>query len=131
MQTGMKRTAVHLQEITQIALTVNDLNRATEFYRDTLGMTFLFEAGQMAFFQCGTMRLMIGLAEKPVAPASTIVYFKVADIRAAHTTLQEQGVTFLEAPHLIARMPDHDLWLSVFADPDGNTLALMSEQTQT
>jgi methylmalonyl-CoA/ethylmalonyl-CoA epimerase len=118
---------IHLEQVGQIALTVRDLGRATHFYRDVLGMTFLFDAGSMAFFQLGSVRLMIGLAEKPVSPAGTIVYFKLRDLPGAHAALVEQGVTFLEPPHLIAKMADHDLWMAFLEDGEGNTLGLMSE----
>jgi methylmalonyl-CoA/ethylmalonyl-CoA epimerase len=125
--TGSKTAAVHLEQIGQIALTARDLARAKQFYRDVLGMTFLFDAGTLAFFQCGPVRLMIALAENPITPAGTILYFKIPDIQAAHSTLQQQGVTFLQPPHLIAKMPDHDLWMAFLEDTEGNTLGLMSE----
>jgi methylmalonyl-CoA/ethylmalonyl-CoA epimerase len=128
MQTQSETATVHLEHIGQIALTVTDLERAKSFYRDVLGMKFLFDAGPIAFFQCGSVRLMIGLSEKPVSPGGTIVYFKLDDLQAAHAALVEQGVVFLQPPHLIARMPDHDLWMAFPQDPDGNTLGLMSEQ---
>jgi len=125
--TTSETAAVHLEQIGQIALTARDLSRVKHFYRDVLGMTFLFDAGTMAFFQCGPVRLMIGLAEKPITPAGTILYFKIPDIRAAHNTLAQQGVTFLQPPHLVAKMPDHDLWMAFLEDTEGNTLGLMSE----
>jgi methylmalonyl-CoA/ethylmalonyl-CoA epimerase len=118
---------VHLDTIGQIALTVRDVERATAFYRDTLGMKFLFSAGHLAFFQCGPTRLMLGTSEQPIINTGTILYFKVADIEAAHTTLAASGVTFLQKPHLVAKMPDHDLWLAFLKDPDDNTLGLMCE----
>jgi len=127
MQTEMQTATVQLSEIGQVALTVHDLSRAKHFYRDLLGMTFLFDAGTMAFFQCGTVRLMIGLAETPITPAGTILYFKTPDIHAAHASLEQQGVTFLQPPHLIAKMPGHDLWMAFLEDTEGNTLGLMSE----
>jgi methylmalonyl-CoA/ethylmalonyl-CoA epimerase len=128
MQTQSETSTVHLEHIGQIALTVTDVERAKSFYRDVLGMKFLFDAGPIAFFQCGSVRLMIGLSEKPVSTGGTIVYFKLDDLQAAHAALVEQGVVFLQPPHLIARMPDHDLWMAFLQDPDGNTLGLMSEQ---
>ena len=118
---------VHLNEIAQVALTVSDLARAKAFYGETLGMKFLFDAGTMAFFECGGVRVMLGLSEQPVAPAGTIIYYKVAAIHAVHTTLVSAAVSFLQPPHLVARMPDHDLWMAFLKDPDGNVLGLMSE----
>lgn len=120
-------TAVHLDGIAQIALTVADLSRAKAFYGETLGLTFLFDAGTMAFFQCGTIRIMLGLAEQPVTPAGTILYYKVGDLQSTHGTLTAQGIDFLQPPHLVAKMPDHDLWMAFLKDPDGNVLGLMSE----
>jgi methylmalonyl-CoA/ethylmalonyl-CoA epimerase len=119
---------VALSQIGQIALNVHDLERAVAFYRDTLGMRFLFQVPNMAFFDCGGVRLMLGTAEKPEFdhPAS-ILYYKVDDIQAAWQTLSTQGVRFEGDPHLIARMPDHELWMAFFRDSEENMLALMSE----
>jgi methylmalonyl-CoA/ethylmalonyl-CoA epimerase len=124
---GASIAEVHLDTIGQIALTVRDLAESREFYRDILGMRLLFGAGQMAFFQCEGIRLMIGLAETPVTPQGTILYFEVADILGTSATLKNKGVLFVQEPHLVAKMQDHDLWMAFFKDPSGNTLALMSE----
>ena len=118
--------AVHLSEIGQIALTVRDLKRAQAFYQDVLGMRFLFEAGTMVFFQCGAIRLMIG-ASDAVVGSGTILYFRVQDIHAVHASLTKKQVVFVSEPHLVASMPDHDLWMAFLKDPDGNVLGLMSE----
>jgi methylmalonyl-CoA/ethylmalonyl-CoA epimerase len=123
--------AVHLDEIAQVALTVQDLAEAKRFYQDVLGMRFLFDAGTMAFFQCGTVRLLIGASDKPTTPGETILYFRVPDIQSAHTTLKQGGVVFLQEPHLVARMKSHDLWLAFLKDPAGNKLALMAEVERT
>lgn len=123
--------SVHLSEIGQIALTVQDLQRAKNFYQSTLGMQLLFEAGTMVFFQCGATRLMLGTSEKPVSNEGTILYFRVKDIHKAHSALRDRGVPIAQEPHLAARMKSHDLWLSFLRDPDGNTLALMSEIGRT
>jgi methylmalonyl-CoA/ethylmalonyl-CoA epimerase len=121
------KQSVHLGEIGQIALMVEDIQRAKDFYQNTLGMQLLFEAGAMAFFQCGAIRLMLGTSEKPVSSGGTILYFKVADILKVHSMLKVRGVSIVQEPHVAARMKSHDLWLSFLKDPDGNTLALMSE----
>ena len=115
--------------IGQVAIRVKDLERAVAFYRDTLGLTFLFSAPpKLAFFDCGGVRLMLTVPEKPEFDhPSSIFYFKVADIRATADTLQSRGVSFETPPHLIAAMPDHDLWMAFFRDADRNMLALMSE----
>jgi methylmalonyl-CoA/ethylmalonyl-CoA epimerase len=118
---------VHLDKIGQIAITVQDLARSKDFYQNTLGMKFLFEAGNMAFFQCCEIRFMIGTSPTPVAPGGTILYFKVLDIHVAHAKLAGHGVAFTHAPQLVAKLPEHDLWMAFLNDPDGNPLALMSE----
>lgn len=117
-----------LSEIGQIAVTVQDLERATQFYRDVLGMRLLFEAPGLAFFQCGQVRLMLSPPERPEFdhPAS-IIYFKVGDIEASHQTLADRGVRFEEEPTLVHKAPDHDLWIASFRDCERNLLALMSE----
>jgi methylmalonyl-CoA/ethylmalonyl-CoA epimerase len=120
-------SAVRFDNIRQIALTVTDLARAKDFYQNTLGMKFLFDAGQLVFFQCGEIRLMLGTSEKDKPRGGTILYFKVDDIHAAHAALRERGVEFFQAPHLVAKMPDHDLWMAFLKDPDDNTLSVMCE----
>lgn len=118
-----------LSRIGQIFVNVKDLDRAIAFYRDTLGMTFLFQAPPaMAFFECGDIRLMLGVADKPELdhPAS-IIYYKVDDIEQVYETFKLRGVRFIVKPHLVAPMPTYDLWLAEFRDSEGNVLALMSE----
>ncbi|MDH4045929.1 MAG: VOC family protein [Gemmatimonadota bacterium] len=115
----------------QLLIPVEDLDRALAFYRDALGLPFLFTAPpQMSFFQCGGVRLLVGVptADEPRGRGSA-VYFKVADIQAVFRTLVERGVTFMADPHVVHRTPTMELWLSEFQDPDGNPLALMSEVT--
>ena len=114
---------LNLSTIGQIALTVRDIDPAVEFYRDKLGIHFLFQAPNTAFFDCGGIRLMLA----PPPGANSILYFKVDDIHAAAETLKSRGVPFDRDPHLVANMPDHDLWLAFFRDPDRNVLALMCE----
>jgi predicted enzyme related to lactoylglutathione lyase len=117
-----------LARIGQIGVTVHDLDRAVAFYRDRLGMRFLFQAPNLAFFDCDGVRLMLGLPERAEHDhPGSILYFSVGDLCAAHATLAARGVAFLDEPHLIARMPDHELWMAFFTDTEGNTLALMSE----
>ena len=121
---------IQLECIGQIALTVSDLGESKRFYQETLGMKFLFDAGSMIFFQCGTVRLMLGLSEKPaetVAGSGTVLYFKVAEIEAVCAVLKAHGVEFVQDAHLVAKMPDHDLWMAFVKDPSGNVLGLMSE----
>ncbi len=119
-----------LASVRQIALTVSDVTRATSFYRDALGLHFLFAAGPtLAFFDVGGVRLMLSVPEGDFTPGGgAMLYFKVGDIEATHALLASRGVDFPSEPHLIAAMPDHDLWLDEFRDPDGNPLALMCEK---
>lgn len=121
-----------LTAVRQIALTVSDVSRATAFYRDALGLSFLFSAGPtLAFLDVGGVRLMLAAPETGfTAGASSMLYFLVADIDAAHARLAERGVAFPSVPHFLAAMPDHDLWLDEFRDPDGNPLALMCEKAR-
>lgn len=118
-----------LNQIGQIFVNVKDLDRAIAFYRDILGMTFLFQAPpNMAFFDCGGVRLMLGIADRPDLdhPAS-IIYYRVEDIERIYETFNARGVEFIVKPHFVAPMPDYDLWLADFKDSEGNFLALMSE----
>ncbi len=120
-------TSFGLARIGQIAVTVGNLERAVTFYRDTLGMALLFQVPNMAFFDCGGIRLMLGLAEKPGEIFSSVIYYRVDQIQQAYEVLSLRGVEFEAKPHLIAKMPDHDLWMAFFRDPDRNLLALMCE----
>lgn len=117
-----------LREIGQIAVRTRDLERAVSFYRETLGMGFLFQVPGMAFFDCGGVRLMLSLPEGEAFdhPAS-IIYYRVGDIGGAYETLSGRGVRFEGAPHKVADLGDHELWLAFFRDPDDNVLALMAE----
>jgi predicted enzyme related to lactoylglutathione lyase len=117
-----------LGSIGQISMNAKDVDRATTFYRDTLKLPFLFRFGDLSFFNCEGIRLMVSKAEKPEFDhPGSVLYFKVPDIGAAYGELTGRGVTFEGEPHLIARMPDHELWMAFFHDSEGNTLALMSE----
>ena len=117
-----------IRSIGQIAITTHDIARAVEFYRDALGLEYLFEAGPLAFFRCGDVRIMLAVPETAeVDHPSSIVYFRVDDIEAARSELVGRGVPFDDEPHLIAKMPDHELWMTFFRDPDRNLHGLMSE----
>jgi methylmalonyl-CoA/ethylmalonyl-CoA epimerase len=124
----MSTQSVSLSRIGQIGIVVKDVERATAFYRDVLGMRFLFAFPGLAFFDCDGVRLMLSKPEKPEFDhPSSILYFRVTDIQQAAASLRARDVRFDDEPHLIARMPDHDLWMTFFHDLDGNPLALMSE----
>ena len=119
---------VALDRIGQIAINAKDIGRAVRFYRDTLGMRFLFEFPNLAFFDCGGVRLMLSGAESPEFDhPGSVLYYKVDDINGTYESLKKRGADFIDAPHLIAKMDDHDLWMVFLRDTEGNTLALMSE----
>lgn len=115
--------------VMQLLIPVDDLDRAIVFYRDTLGLPFLFTAPpQMSFFQCGSVRLLVGVLPPDQPPQrGSAIYFRVANIHAVYQTLRERGVEFGAGPHVIHRAAGMELWLAEFRDPDGNALALMSE----
>ena len=116
-----------LSAIGQIMVTAHDLDRAVEFYRDTLGVKHLFTVPKMAFFDCGGISLMLGVPEKEEFDhPSSIVYFNVDDIQGAHETLVARGVRFEGQPHLVAKMESYDLWMAFFRDSENNLMALMS-----
>ena len=121
---------VRLSAIRQIALTVHDLDRSVAFYRDRLGLAFLFQAPPgLAFFQCGEIRLMLSVPEKPEFDhAGSVLYFQVPDIVAAHASLAGRGVAFVDQPHIVHRAPNYELWMAFFRDPDENPLAIMCEK---
>jgi methylmalonyl-CoA/ethylmalonyl-CoA epimerase len=119
---------IGISRLGQICINVHDLERATAFYRDTLGLPLLFTAGGMAFFECGGVRLMLARPEKPEFDhPSSVLYFSVPDIAGAHRQMLAGGVRFEGEPHLIAKMPVYDLWMAFFRDSEENLLALMSE----
>lgn len=123
---------IALDTIGQIAVYVKDLDRAVAFYRDTLGMRFLFQAPPgLAFFDCGGIRLMLDLPEAGSDEAkmgTSIIYYKVPDIDAAYSQLSAKGAAFEDKPHKIADMPDHELWMAFLRDSEGNMLGLMAEK---
>ena len=125
----MSEHEVNLSEIGQIAVCVHDVPKAVTFYRDVLGMQLLFEMPpKMAFFQNGSVRLMLSVPDaEEFDHRSSIIYYKVDDIQTSYETLKSRGVTFRDEPHMIAKMPDHELWMAFFFDVDDNVLAIMSE----
>jgi predicted enzyme related to lactoylglutathione lyase len=121
-------TSMGISSIGQISIITHDLPRATAFYRDVLGLPLLFTAGNMAFFDCGGVRLMLGSASTPeLDHPSSILYFRVPDINAAHRRLVELGIKTEAPPRLIAPMKTYDLWMVGFRDSEGNIMQLMSE----
>jgi len=125
-------TPAVLGDIGQIAIITKDLPRAVAFYRDVLGLPFLFDAPGLAFFQAGGIRLMLGGADSPEFDhPSSILYFNVADILEAHRTLADRGVKFREGPHAIHKAGNQALWMAFFNDSEGNFFALMAWRPNT
>ena len=121
-----------LSRIQQISMRAHDVDRAVSFYRDTLGLPFLFAAPpRLAFFDCHGVRLMLSTPEPGFDHPGSVVYFAVDDIRAIYDRLRSRGVAFSTEPHKIATLADREVWLADFADSEGNTLALMSEPRLT
>lgn len=117
-----------LSRIQQISMRAHDVDRAVSFYRDTLGLPFLFAAPpRLAFFDCHGVRLMLSTPEPGFDHPGSVVYFAVDDIRAMYDRLKSRGVAFVTEPHKIATLADREVWLADFADTEGNTLALMAE----
>jgi methylmalonyl-CoA/ethylmalonyl-CoA epimerase len=122
-------TGVGITRLGQVSINAKDVDRAAAFYQEKLGLKLLFKAPPgLAFFDCAGVRLMLSRAEKPEFDhPSSVLYFAVPDIHAAYGKLKQDGVHFEDEPHLIAKMPTHDLWLASFRDTEGNLMALMSE----
>ena len=119
--------ALALSRLSQVSMTAHDLERATTFYRDTLGMRHLFSVPNMAFFDCSGVRLMLGVPEagEHDHPGS-VLYFDVPDLHAAHAALVERGGRTIGEPHFVAKLADGDYWMGFFKDSEGNTLAITS-----
>lgn len=120
--------AVALNQIGQIALSVDDVDKAEKFYSQVLGLRKLYRFGDLLFYDCAGVRLLVETTGiQPFAPSSSILYFRVADISLTFKEFELRGVEFVDQPHLVAQMEDFDLWMVFFKDPSGNTLALMQE----
>ena len=118
-----------LSVIGQISVTVQDLDRAVAFYRDKLGMQFLFRVPGMAFFNCSGVRLLLGLSEDESADVhASVIYYKVDNLEGTCEEMRSRGVDFESEPHKIADMPDHELWMAFFRDSEMNLMALMAEK---
>ena len=117
-----------IQSIGQIGVQVKDLMRAVRFYKDTLGLPLLLEAENLVLFECNGIRLLLSQPEKEeFAKASSIIYYQVENINDYYNTLLEWNVSFLDKPHLVAKMGSIETWMAFFHDTEGNILALMSE----
>lgn len=128
----MSTTGAGITRLGQIAINVKDVERAVDFYQNVVGLKLLFKAPPgLAFFDCGGVRLMLERASKPEFDhPSSILYFSVPDIQSAHRSMKEKNARFEDEPHLIAKLPAHDLWMTFFRDSEDNLMALMSEVTR-
>src|SRR6266516_2672972 len=129
MEVNIMMETLGITRLGQIQIRTHDVERAADFYEKILGLKLLFKAlPGLAFFDCGGVRLMLDRPDKAEFDhASSILYFSVPDIQAAHAGMKAKGVRFEDEPHMIARMQDHDLWMTFFRDSEDNLLALMSE----
>lgn len=125
---GEERAAVGIEALGQVSVNVKQLARAVAFYRDALELPLVLDSPGMAFFQCGATRLMLSVPTgAEFDHPGSVLYLTVRDIEASHAALAARGVSFLRPPHCIARLGERDLYMAFFRDPEGNTLALMSE----
>ncbi|MED4170881.1 VOC family protein [Halalkalibacterium halodurans] len=117
-----------VQKVGQIGVPVKDLNRALDFYKEKLDLSLLFNTDHMAFFECNGLRLMLSLPEKEeFANSSSVIYFQVTNIKEAYERLADKEVTFVDEPHVVAKMGQTETWMVFFKDTEDNTHALMSE----
>ena len=120
--------SIVLNQLGQVMLPVDDVDTAEAFYVDKLGLRKLYRFGDLLFFDCAGVRLLVEKSSaQPFIPSGSILYFRVADISLCYQEFLQRGVSFIDQPHLISPMEDHDLWMAFFKDPSGNTLALMQE----
>lgn len=120
----------NISKVGQIGVPVKNIERAIEFYKESLGLNLLFNTDTMAFFDVNGLRIMLSLPEKEAfAHPSSVIYFQVDDIKGAHAQLLNKGVTFIDEPHVVAKVQHTETWMTFFKDTEGNTHALMSEVT--
>lgn len=125
---GEVKVPVGIERLGQVSVNVKQLPRAVAFYRDALELPLILDTPGMAFFDCGGTRLMLSVPTgAEFDHPGSILYLTVRDIEAAHAALVAKGVAFRRGPHCIARLEERDLYMAFFTDPEGNTLALMSE----
>jgi len=125
----MSDVSFGLDRIGQLSVAVKDIGRATRFYRDVLGMRFLFEFPGMAFFDCGGIRIYLDANSGMVEVGkNSMIYFRTGNVERAHSAFQERGVTIHQSPHIIASLPDRDVWLMWIRDSEQNLLGVMEER---
>src|SRR5690606_12915546 len=122
------RRLMAIANLGQVSLVADDVERATAFYRDVLGLVHLFSAGGMSFFDAGGVRVMLGPRGGEFEHGSSILYYRVPSMDVEHARLAAAGVRVLEAPREVFRQAGHALWLAFYADSEGNAFALMEER---
>ena len=118
---------IALNQLGQISLSVDDTDVAERFYAEVLGLRKLYRFGDLVFFDCAGVRLFIEKSNERPLPKSSVLYFRTPDLATIVPALKQRGVVFESAPHRLAQMEDHDLWMAFFKDPAGNLIALMQE----
>jgi catechol 2,3-dioxygenase-like lactoylglutathione lyase family enzyme len=117
-----------VQKVGQIGIPVKNIERATAFYQEKLGLPLLFNTDTMAFFNCEGVRLLLTLPEnEQFAHPSSVIYLQVEDIKAKYEELLSGGVNFIGEPHVVAKIGDTETWMVFFTDTEDNTHAFMSE----
>ena len=116
-----------LGPIGQVLIPVTDVERAAAWYRDVLGIRYLFGFPGMAFLDADGVRLYLASPTEPGFDGRATLYFRVPDISAAVAELEARGVVFAGPPHMIFDDGSAKTWMCFSRDPDGNNVALMSE----
>lgn len=119
-------TAFALTKVAQISVRVTNIDRATEFYQSKLGLQHLHKAPSVSIFDCGGVTLLLSLPEKDNDNGSSVIYFDVADIQQAFTTLSAHSVTFIGEPHIVGQLGKINVWVAVFRDSENNLMGLRS-----
>lgn len=128
----MTTPQTNLGPLMQINMPVKEMDSAVEFYRDTLGLPFLFQAGNLAFFDCDGVRLLVDIAEgEEFAHPGSVLYFRVDDIQAGYEALKAKGVEFVSEPHIVNKTPTSELWMAFFSDGQWNTHAIACDVAVT
>lgn len=117
-----------IKKIGQIGIPVKNIERATAFYQEKLGLPLLFNTDTMAFFDCGGVRLLLSIPEnEQFAHPSSVLYFQVENIRAKYEELLSIGVNFAGEPHVVAKIGNTETWMVFFMDSEESTHAFISE----
>ncbi|MGE7187162.1 VOC family protein [Peribacillus sp. NPDC006672] len=117
-----------IKDVRQIGIPVKDIQKAIGYYKDLLGLPLLFNTDNMAFFECNETRLLLSLPEKEeFAHSSSVIYFQVENIKETYEELHKKGVSFINEPHMVAKMGQIETWMTFFKDTEGNTHSLISE----